>query len=98
MKTKSNIEKILESGGFVVTSEGGPPRGGGALGINNILCLSGDHQKFGDHSMAKNVFDMDSIQLINTVRMLRDDGRFLGGGGVRGKPGLFLGGGEDRLR
>jgi len=52
--------------------------GAGALGINNILCLSGDHQKFGDHPRAKNVFDMDSIQLINTVKTLRDDGKFLG--------------------
>src|SRR5512139_3894834 len=132
MKTKSNIERILESGGFVVTSECGPPRGSdpevvrkkgellkgfvdgvnvtdnqtavvrmssvsasvilkgmglepvlqmvcrdrnrialqsdllgaGALGISNVLCLSGDHQKFGDHPQAKNVYDIDSIQLI----------------------------------
>ena len=138
MKTKSNIEKILESGGFVVTSECGPPRGAdpevirkkgnllrgvvdavnvtdnqtsvvrmssfsaciilkemgfdpilqmvcrdrnriaiqsdilgaGALGINNILCLSGDHQKFGDHPKAKNVFDMDSILLINWMESI----------------------------
>src|SRR4030043_2120126 len=122
MKTKSNIERILESGGFVVTSECGPPRGAdaegirrkgkllqgvvdavngtdnqtsvvrmssfasclilkeegfdpilqmvcrdgnriaiqsdilgaAALGINNMLCLTGDHQKFGDHPKGKN--------------------------------------------
>jgi methylenetetrahydrofolate reductase (NADPH) len=151
MKTKSNIERIIENGGFVVTSECGPPRGAdaevirrkgnllkgvvdavnvtdnqtsvvrmssfsscivlkemgfdpilqmvcrdrnriaiqsdilgaGALGINNILCLSGDHQKFGDHPRAKNVFDIDSIQLINTVKTLRDDGKFLGGEEVK---------------
>jgi len=159
MKTKSNIERILESGEFVVTSECGPPRGAdqevirrkgallkevvdgvnvtdnqtsvvrmssfasciilkemgfdpilqmvcrdrnriaiqsdilgaAALGINNILCLSGDHQKFGDHAQAKNVFDMDSIQLINTVKMMRDDGRFVGGDEVNGRPRLFIG-------
>ena len=37
-----------------------------AFGIKNILCLSGDHQKFGNHPTAKNVFDIDSIQLIQT--------------------------------
>jgi methylenetetrahydrofolate reductase (NADPH) len=69
--------------------------GAGALGINNILCLSGDHQKFGDHPRAKNVFDMDSIQLINTVRTLRDEGKFLGGEEVKGKPFLFIGAAEN---
>jgi methylenetetrahydrofolate reductase (NADPH) len=163
MRTKSNIERILESGGFVVTSECGPPRGadaevirrkGGllrgvvdavnvtdnqtsvvrmsslssclilkemgfdpilqmvcrdrnriaiqsdilgaaALGINNILCLSGDHQRFGDHAKAKNVFDMDSIQMIDTVRRMRDEGRFLGGEEVKGRPVLFIGAAEN---
>jgi methylenetetrahydrofolate reductase (NADPH) len=163
MKTRSNIERILESGGFVVTSECGPPRGadpeiirkkgallkgavdavnvtdnqtsvvrmsslascvilkemgfdpilqmvcrdrnriaiqsdvlgGAALGINNMLCLSGDHQKFGDHPKAKNVFDMDSIQLINTVKTMRDDGKFVGGEEVKGKPMLFIGAAEN---
>jgi methylenetetrahydrofolate reductase (NADPH) len=163
MKTKSNIERILESGGFVVTSECGPPRGAdpevirkkgellkgvvdainvtdnqtsvvrmsslascvilkgmgfdpilqmvcrdrnriaiqsdilgaAALGINNILCLSGDHQKFGDHPKAKNVFDIDSVQLINTVKTLRDDGKFIGGDDVKGKPMLFIGAAEN---
>ena len=163
MKTKSNIERILESGGFVVTSECGPPRGAdpevirkkgellkgvvdavnvtdnqtsvvrmsslascvilkgmgfdpilqmvcrdrnriaiqsdilgaAALGINNILCLSGDHQKFGDHPKAKNVFDIDSVQLINTVKTLREDGKFIGGDDVKGKPMLFIGAAEN---
>jgi methylenetetrahydrofolate reductase (NADH) len=163
MKTKSNIERILESGGFVVTSECGPPRGadpevirkkgellkgvvdainvtdnqtsvvrmsslascvilkgmgfdpilqmvcrdrnriaiqsdilgGAALGINNILCLSGDHQKFGDHPKAKNVFDIDSVQLIHTVKALREDGKFIGGEDVKGKPMLFIGAAEN---
>ena len=163
MKTKSNIERLLEKGVFVVTSECGPPRGAdpeiirkkgnllkglvdavnvtdnqtsivrmsslssclilkdmgfdpiwqvvcrdrnriaiqsdilgaAALGINNILCLSGDHQSFGDNPKAKNVYDIDSIQLINTVKGLRDDGKFLGGDDVKGKPALFIGAAEN---
>jgi methylenetetrahydrofolate reductase (NADPH) len=163
VKTKSNIERLLEQGLFVVTSECGPPRGAdpeavrkkgsllkgvvdavnvtdnqtsvvrmssfssciilkdmgfdpilqmvcrdrnriaiqsdilgaSALGINNILCLSGDHQSFGDNPKAKNVFDIDSIQLIHTVKMLRDEGRFLGGDEVKGKPALFIGAAEN---
>ena len=163
MKTKSNIERILESGQWVVTSECGPPRGAdaevirkkgkllqgvvdavnvtdnqtsvvrmssfssclilkemgfdpilqmvcrdrnriaiqsdilgaAALGINNILCLTGDHQKFGDHPMAKNVFDMDSIQLIYTVKTMREEGKFLGGEEIKGKPMLFIGAAEN---
>jgi methylenetetrahydrofolate reductase (NADPH) len=65
--------------------------GAAALGINNILCLTGDHQKFGDHSTAKNVFDMDSVQLIQTVRWMRDEGKFLGGEELKGVPRLFIG-------
>lgn len=163
MKTNSNIERLLEQGAFVVTSECGPPRGAdpevvrkkgsllkgvvdavnvtdnqtsvvrmsslssciilkemgfdpiwqmvcrdrnriaiqsdilgaAALGINNILCLSGDHQSFGDNPKAKNVYDIDSTQLISTVRMLRDEGKFLGGEEVKGKPALFIGAAEN---
>jgi methylenetetrahydrofolate reductase (NADPH) len=159
LKTNSVIERILTGGGFVVTSECGPPRGAdpevirkkgellrgvvdgvnvtdnqtsvvrmsslsacailkgmglepilqmvcrdrnrialqsdllgaAALGINNVLCLSGDHQKFGDHPQGKNVYDIDSVQLIQTVICLRDEGRFLGGEEVKGRPMLFVG-------
>ena len=65
--------------------------GAAALGINNILCLSGDHQKFGDHSTAKNVYDMDSVHLIQTVKRMRDEGKFLGGDELKGVPRLFIG-------
>lgn len=163
MKSKSNIERLLEKGEFVVTSECGPPRGSdaeairqkgsllkgvvdgvnvtdnqtsvvrmsslsssiilkemgfdpiwqmvcrdrnriaiqsdilgaAALGINNLLCLSGDHQSFGDNPKAKNVYDIDSIQLIHTVKTLRDEGRFLGGDEVKGAPALFIGAAEN---
>jgi len=69
--------------------------GGAALGVKNMLCLSGDHQKFGDHPQAKNVFDLDSIQLIQTVRRMRDEGKFLGGEEVKGVPKLFIGAAEN---
>ncbi|MGO9122293.1 MAG: methylenetetrahydrofolate reductase [Desulfomonilaceae bacterium] len=69
--------------------------GGAALGIKNMLCLSGDHQKFGDHPQAKNVFDIDSMQLINTVRRMRDEGKFLGGDDIKGIPKLFVGAAEN---
>ena len=69
--------------------------GAAALGINNILCLSGDHQKFGDHPTAKNVYDMDSIHLIQTVKHMRDEGKFLGGDEIKGVPRLFIGAAEN---
>ncbi|MBW1825031.1 MAG: methylenetetrahydrofolate reductase [Deltaproteobacteria bacterium] len=56
-----------------------------------ILCLSGDHQKFGDHAVAKNVYDMDSIHLIQTVKHMRDEGKFLGGDELKGVPRFFIG-------
>lgn len=65
--------------------------GAAALGIRNILCLSGDHQSFGDHPGAKNVHDIDSIQLVDTVRTMRDEGRFLSGDEIKGRPELFIG-------
>jgi len=163
VKTNSKIEKIWESGGFIVTSECGPPRGAdgdvvrrkgeflrgvvdgvnvtdnqtsvvrmsslsacvilkgmglepilqmvcrdrnrialqsdilgaAALGINNVLCLSGDHQKFGDHPQGKNVYDIDSVQLIQTVCRMRDEGKFLGGDEIKGKPVIFIGAAEN---
>ncbi|MBW2614474.1 MAG: methylenetetrahydrofolate reductase, partial [Deltaproteobacteria bacterium] len=65
--------------------------GATALGIKNMLCLSGDHQKFGDHPNAKGVFDIDSIQLIGMVKKMRDEGKFLGGGDLDGVPKMFIG-------
>jgi len=163
LKTNSKIEKIWDSGGFIVTSECGPPRGAdsdivrkkgeflrgvvdgvnvtdnqtsvvrmsslaacvilkdmglepilqmvcrdrnrialqsdilgaAALGINNMLCLSGDHQKFGDHPQGKNVYDIDSMQLIQTVCRMREEGKFLGGDEIKGKPVIFIGAAEN---
>jgi len=161
--TASNLERVLKSGAFAVTSECGPPRGAdmeavkkkgaflkgyvdgvnvtdnqtsvvrmssfsaslvlkemgfdpvmqmvcrdrnriaiqsdilgaAAWGINNLLCLSGDHQGFGDHPTAKNVFDIDSIQLIQAVKRMRDEGQFLSGEEVKGRPDIFIGCAEN---
>jgi methylenetetrahydrofolate reductase (NADPH) len=51
--------------------------GAAAFGLKNILCLSGDHQSFGNQGGGKNVFDIDSIQLISTVKRMRDDKKLL---------------------
>ncbi len=61
------------------------------LGIKNILCLSGDHQKFGDHPNAMGVYDIDSMQLVNMVKVMRDEGKFLGGADIDVPPKLFIG-------
>ncbi len=66
-----------------------------ALGISNILCLSGDHQKFGNHPTAKNVFDIDSIQLIQTLKNMRDEKKFLCGEDISGEAPLFIGAVEN---
>ncbi|MBC2710106.1 MAG: methylenetetrahydrofolate reductase [Desulfosarcina sp.] len=66
--------------------------GASALGIRNLLCLSGDHQQFGDHPQAKGVFDIDSTQLIGMVKKMRDDGQFLGGADIDEPPKIFIGG------
>ena len=60
-----------------------------SLGIRNILCLSGDHQIFGNHPTAKNVYDLDSIQLIQLTRRMRDEKLFFPANPLRGKnPGF----------
>ncbi|MDO8671998.1 MAG: methylenetetrahydrofolate reductase [Dehalococcoidia bacterium] len=62
-----------------------------ALGIKNLLCLSGDHQSFGNHPGAKNVFDIDSIQLLQMVKNMRDDKKFQCGDAIDVEPRLFIG-------
>jgi len=159
MKTKSNLERVLEAGKFAVTGELGPPQsadpevirrkakllkgnvdafnitdgqtavvrmsswaaaiigkeeglepivqmtcrdrnrialqmdvlGIAALGINNILCLTGDHQKFGNHPAAKGVFDLDSIQFAQMVKNMRDEKKFQCGDEIAVEPHLFIG-------
>jgi 5,10-methylenetetrahydrofolate reductase len=159
MKTKSNLERVLDGRQFAVTGELGPPQsadpevirrkakilkgnidaanvtdgqtavvrmaswaacligkeegldpivqmtcrdrnrialqmdilGVAALGINNMLCLTGDHQKFGNHPMAKGVYDLDSIQFIKVVKDMRDERKFQCGEEMAVEPHLFVG-------
>ena len=58
------------------------------LGIENILCLTGDHTKMGDHPQAKPVFDLDSVSLLHTVSQL-EKGVDLGGNALVGEPPKF---------
>ena len=69
--------------------------GAAAMGVRNVLCLSGDHQAFGDHPDAKGVFDLDSVQLVAALKALRDEGRLLSGREVTVRPRLFIGAVEN---
>lgn len=63
-----------------------------SLGLRNILCLSGDHQRFGNHPTAKNVYDLDSIQLIQLVRRMKEEKLFFSGEKIPGQePRFFVG-------
>jgi len=66
-----------------------------AHGIRNMLCLSGDHQQFGNHPLTKGVFDIDSMQLIAMVKGMRDEKKFLSGGDIDVAPQLFIGAAEN---
>ena len=71
--------------------------GAAALGVRNCLCIAGDHQSFGaagrlkGHPGAKNVYDLDSIQLVSVLRGMRDDGKQQGGDPIEKRPPLFIG-------
>jgi len=159
MKSGSNLERVLESGTFVVTGELGPPQsadpevikdkakllkgnvdavnvtdgqtaivrmaswaacliamqegleptvqmtcrdrnrialqmdvlGIAALGMKNLLCLTGDHQSFGNHPQSKGVYDIDSIQFLQIVKNMRDDKKFQSGDELSVEPRLFIG-------
>ena len=71
--------------------------GGAALGIRNCLCIAGDHQSFGaagklkGHPGAKNVYDIDSIQLLTVLKGMRDEGKQQGGDPIAVRPALFIG-------
>ena len=65
--------------------------GAAAMGVCNILCLSGDGVQSGDHPEAKPVFDMDSISALGMVRHMRDEQQFLSGRAIDSPPRLFLG-------
>lgn len=69
--------------------------GAAALGIRNLLCLSGDHQKFGNEPAAKGVYDIDSMQLIKGLKDMRDEGRFIGGDQLEAPVSFYLGAVEN---
>ena len=62
-----------------------------AMGVRNMLCLSGDHQTFGNHPQAKNVYDIDSMQLISLVKKMRDEGKFMNDEDIDVPPKMFIG-------
>lgn len=69
--------------------------GASALGINNILCLTGDGVQAGDHPDARPVFDLDSIALVSMLRTMRDESRFLSGRKLTTPPRVFIGASEN---
>jgi methylenetetrahydrofolate reductase (NADPH) len=66
--------------------------GASVLGIQNVLCLTGDHPSRGDHPQAKRVFDLDSVQLITLIKQIRDESHLSNGKKISGKPTFFIGG------
>jgi methylenetetrahydrofolate reductase (NADPH) len=69
--------------------------GAASLGIPNVLLLTGDHPRFGDHPEAKPVFDLDSIQLIWTARTMREQRKLLSGRALKPAPDWFIGAVEN---
>ncbi len=69
--------------------------GAAALGVKNILCLTGDDVSAGDQPETKRVFDFDSMHLLRKARIMRDQGMFLSGRTISDPPALFLGAVEN---
>ena len=69
--------------------------GASALGVRNVLCLTGDHQIFGNEKAAKNVFDFDSITELQVFNQLRTEGRQVGGEVIKDPPKIYLGCAEN---
>lgn len=66
--------------------------GAAGLGIRNILCLTGDHHRFGPSPMSKpDQFDMDAVQVLWMLRRMRDEGKYLDGRNIKDRPRFFLG-------
>ncbi|MDK2896233.1 MAG: methylenetetrahydrofolate reductase [Candidatus Atribacteria bacterium] len=66
-----------------------------ALGVENFLCLTGDHQSMGNHPQSKNVFDLDSIQLLQILKNMREENIFQNGEPLKGEIKAFLGAGAN---
>lgn len=69
--------------------------GAAAMGVKNVLCLTGDGVQAGDQPEAKPVFDLDSMTLLRTVRIMRDHGQFLSGRKLDTPPRVFIGAAEN---
>ena len=69
--------------------------GAAALGVKNVLCLTGDDVTAGDQPQARRVFDFDSLQLLRTIRIMRDEAKFLSGRAISSPPRVFLGAAEN---
>jgi methylenetetrahydrofolate reductase (NADPH) len=69
--------------------------GAAALGVKNVLCLTGDHLKFGNHPTARGVHDLDSLQLIAMLKALRDEKKFANGEVMEVEPRFFIGAAEN---
>ena len=66
--------------------------GAASIGVKNMLFLTGDHQSFGNHPSARGVYDLDSVQLIQIVKNMRDNGIFQSGDKIlSGNPNVFIG-------
>lgn len=66
-----------------------------ALGVRNMLCLTGDHQKFGDNPEAKGVWDLDAVSLTRMVKNMRDEKKMASGVEMEVPPALFIGVAEN---
>jgi methylenetetrahydrofolate reductase (NADPH) len=66
-----------------------------SLGIRNLLCLSGDHQSLGSQPESLNVFDIDSVNLVHAVRVMRDEGKDMSGFTLVRAPEMFIGAAEN---
>ena len=62
-----------------------------AMGVPNVLLMTGDHPRHGDHADAKPVFDLDSLELLRVARTMRDEGRLMSGRQLRPPPGWLIG-------
>ncbi|MBM4237466.1 MAG: methylenetetrahydrofolate reductase [Euryarchaeota archaeon] len=69
--------------------------GASSLGVRNVLCLTGDHQSFGNEKESRNVFDIDSIQELQIFKRMRDEKRISGGEELEEAPKVFLGAAEN---
>ncbi|HET7928287.1 MAG TPA: methylenetetrahydrofolate reductase [Actinomycetota bacterium] len=69
--------------------------GAAALGVRNVVCMTGDDVSAGDHPETKPIYDLDSVQLIRTARIMRDEGTYLSGRPLTDAPSFLIGAVEN---